>query len=148
MATQRVIKSVLGNFLGTYVSRYSDFDGYWLFGFLIGDCGDLKVDLLQHQSVTDPPTPIALAMSSAVSKFDDQLRKAGLQHSQVRNAWLTIRQMPETESGSINGHLCAGFKMKFLAEAVMSDGRHYEKERVVLVAPHDPKVELRSARMP
>ncbi len=34
MATRRAINGVLGNFLGTYVSRYSDYDSYWLFGFI------------------------------------------------------------------------------------------------------------------
>ena len=57
MASRRVIKGVLGNFLGTYVSRYSDYDGYWLFGFLVGDLGELRINLL-GQSVSDPDTPI------------------------------------------------------------------------------------------
>ena len=35
MPTRRVIKSVLHNFLGTYTSRYSDYNGYWLFGFMV-----------------------------------------------------------------------------------------------------------------
>ncbi len=36
---RRIIKAVLDNFLGTYTSRYSDFHGYWLFGFLVKDLG-------------------------------------------------------------------------------------------------------------
>ena len=35
MATADVIKSVLRNFLETFASRYTDYDGYWLFGFLV-----------------------------------------------------------------------------------------------------------------
>jgi len=31
--------AVLKNFLGTYTSRYSDFQGYWLFGFLVPGLG-------------------------------------------------------------------------------------------------------------
>lgn len=148
MATRKVIKAVLGNFLGTYLSRYSEFDGHWLFGFLVGDLNDFKIDLLQQKCVADLNSPLALAKLLAVTKFDDQRRKAGLAISQIQQATLTIRRMPEKESGTINGHLCVGFKVKFLAEAVMSDGRHYKKEQLVFVAPHDPKVELKSARNP
>ncbi len=146
MATRRVIKAVLGNFLGTYVSRHSDFDGYWLFGFIVADLGDLNVDLLQ-QEVIDLQSPISVAISSAVAKFNDQRRKAGLAASNLRNASLTIQRLPSAVSDSINGHHCAGFKVRFLAEAVLVDGRHYEKERVLFVAAHNPNIELRSARI-
>jgi hypothetical protein len=67
MATRRVIKSVLGNFLGTYVSRYSDYDGYLLFGFLVGDLVELRINLF-GQSGSDPNTPVGVAVLSAVAK--------------------------------------------------------------------------------
>ena len=37
MATTRTIRGVLGNFLGTSMSRNSDRDAYWLLGYLIAD---------------------------------------------------------------------------------------------------------------
>jgi hypothetical protein len=46
MPTRRVIKSVLDGFLGTYVSRYSDFGGYWLLGQVLDDLDGLEIDLL------------------------------------------------------------------------------------------------------
>ncbi len=146
MPTRRLIKGVLGNFLDTYVSRNSDYDGYLLFGFLVGDIGEMIINLLE-QSVSRPDSPKAVALSSAAAKFEDQRRKAGLDPSQVHQASLKIRRLPGVESISVNGHSCAGFKLRFLAEAVMDDGRRYERERVVFVAPHDPRVELRSARV-
>ena len=51
MATRRVIKSVLSNFLGTYVSRYSEYDGYLLFGFLVADFDEL-MNLMGQASLT------------------------------------------------------------------------------------------------
>jgi hypothetical protein len=33
MVTPRAIRGMLRNFLGTYTSQYSDYKGYWLFGF-------------------------------------------------------------------------------------------------------------------
>jgi hypothetical protein len=146
MATRRVIKAVLENFLRTYVSRYSDCGGYWLFGLLVADLGELRVNLL-GQAVRDPDTPMGVAVLSASARFEDQRRKAGLVAAQVREAWLTIRRMPELKQGSVNGHTCAGFNLRFSAEAVMDDGKRHERDQVVFVAPHDSKVELRSSRV-
>jgi len=145
MATRRVIKGVLGNFLGTYVSRYSDYEGYLLFGFLVGSLGELRINLL-GQPVSDPDTPRGVAVLSAVGKFAEQRQKAGLDPSQVRAAWLTIRRLPGMDWDSINGHSCAGFKLRFETAAIMDDGKEYQRERVVFIAPHDSNVELRSAR--
>jgi hypothetical protein len=145
MATRRVIKSVLGNFLGTYVSRNSDYDGYLLFGFLVGDLGELKINLL-GQSVSDPETPLGVAILSAAVRFEDQMRKASLVRSQVRDAWLTIRKLPGLVEGSVNGHPSTGFNLSFLAGAVVDDGKRYQRERVVFVAPHNAEVERQSAR--
>lgn len=145
MTTRRVIKGVLGNFLGTYVSRYSDYDGYLLFGFLVRDLGELRINLLESH-VDDPHTPVGVAVLSAAAKFEDQYRKAGLQRSQIRDAWLTIRRLPGVDWGSVNDHSCAGFRVSFLIRAVMDDNKCYERERVAFVAPHDARVELRSAR--
>lgn len=145
MTTRRVIKGVLGNFLGTYVSRYSDYDGYLLFGFLVRDLGELRINLLESH-VDDPHTPVGVAVLSAAAKFEDQYRKAGLQRSQIRDAWLTIRRLPGVDWGSVNDHSCAGFQVSFLARVVMDHNKCYERERIVFVAPHDPKVEMRSGR--
>jgi hypothetical protein len=146
MATRRVIKGVLENFLSTYVSRYSDYEGYLLFGFLVGDFAELRINLL-GQSVSEPLSPMGVVVLSAIAKFEDQRRKAGLADSRIREAFLTIRQLPGSVSGSINGHNCPGFNVSFLAEAVMDDGKRYERDRVVFVAPHQPAVELRSGRV-
>ena len=43
---RRIIKGVLHNFIGTYTSRYSDYDGYWLFGMVVRDVAELRIDLL------------------------------------------------------------------------------------------------------
>ncbi len=73
MATRRTMRGVLGNFLGTYTSRYSDFDGYWLFGFLVSDLGEFRIDLLAPNP-GEPNTPLAVAVQLAAAKFDDQMR--------------------------------------------------------------------------
>src|SRR5688572_18734716 len=114
MATRRAIRGVLGNFLGTYTSRYSDYGGYWLFGFLVADLGELRIDLL-----APPPgesdAPLGVAARSAAAKFADQLRHAGLARSQVREAWLTIRKLPGPAVGAVNGVPCGGHNVRFSA---------------------------------
>jgi hypothetical protein len=144
MATRRAIRGVLANFLGTYMSRYSDFDGYWLFGFLIGGPAELRIDLLAPP-VGVPGTPLDTAVRSAAVKFEDQMQKAGLTRPQIRDAWLVLRKLPGSVAGSVNGHPCIGHRLLFSAGAVTDDGRRYGREQDVFVAPHNAEVELRSA---
>jgi len=136
---------VLWNFLGTYASRYSDYDGYWLFGFLVPDLGELRVDLLER-AASDPNTPLELAVQSAAAKFDEQCQKARLAQSQIREAWLAITRLPGFVRGPVNGHTCDGHSLRFAVRAVTDLGRCYEKEQVVFVAPHNAKLERRSTR--
>jgi hypothetical protein len=99
MATRRVIRSVLGNFLGAYTSRYTDYRGYWLFGFLVSDLGELEFNLLSP-GTSGPETARVTAEKLAATKFEDQVRKAGLRPSQVREARLRIKRSPEVARGS------------------------------------------------
>jgi hypothetical protein len=134
---------VLGPFLGTYTSRYSDCDGYWLFGFLVGEFEQLRIDLLAP-TVGEPDAPLGLTVRLATEEFEDQIRKSALERSQVRSARLTIRQSAESTTGTVNGHPCTGHYFAFLVEAVMEGARNYQREQVVFVARHNPEVELRS----
>lgn len=145
MPTQRAIRGVLGNFLGTYTSRYSEHGGYWLFGLVVEELGELEVDLL-----ADPDdgsgTAFHVLINSAAVGFADQIRKARLVPGQVHEAWLTIRKQPGVVHKSVSNIPRVGHNVSFSAVAVMADGRKYEREQVVFVAPHDPVVELWSPR--
>ena len=145
MASRKIISSVLQNFLGTYTSRYSEYEGYWLFGFLVRDLDEAAFDLL-NQEPTVPNTPVAMAMSLAAGRFADQMRKAKLQVSQIADATLRIKKQTTAATGLVNGHSCAGFILKFSATALMNDNKRYEHSRDIFVAPHDERVEIRSAR--
>ena len=144
MVTRRAMQSVLVNFLGTYTSRYTDHDGYWLFGFLVEDLDELCIDLLSPPA--DPHSFTGLAVLWAVGKFEDQLRKIGVPRRRVRRAWLTIRRLPGAIQGSVNDHPISGHELCFLAGAVMDSGLCFESEKTVFVAPHDARSERRSAR--
>jgi hypothetical protein len=141
MAKRRVIKSVLRNFLSTYTSRYTDYEGYWLFGLLVGDIGELEFDLLVRGGNSD--TPLAAAKQFAARKFADQVRKAGLEPALIREARLRITKRPDVIKGWVSHYPCVGYDVDFRAAAVMDDGRRYGCDQVLFVAPHDPRVELR-----
>ena len=70
MPTRRVLKAVLHNFLGAYVSRNSNYSGYWLFGFLISDLDRAEFDLLAAEANASG-TPISTARELAASTFAD-----------------------------------------------------------------------------
>jgi hypothetical protein len=146
MARRKVIKGVLRNFLDTYMSRYSDYRGYWLFGFLVDDLLEAEVDLL-NRGTGERATPLAFAGQLAVTRFEDQLRKARLALSQVRRARLRIRRSYDmTRTMNDSGPPRPGYKLTFQASAVMDNGREYECEQVAIVASHDPLIEHRSGR--
>ena|SRR5438128_5003086 len=146
MTNRRIIKGVLHNFLGTFTSRYSDFDGYWVFGFLVERMDGASIDLLDLRTESADTTPSAFARRLAAQKFAEQIAKAGLPRSWFREARLDISKSAEPRFGAVNGRSCFGYDVRFLAHAVTDLGRTYDTTLSIFVAPHDPKVELRSAR--
>lgn len=146
MASRTVIRSVLTNFLGTYLSRYSDYQGYWLFGFLLPLKQTLKIDLLTLP-LCEPTSAINVAQHTAVARFHDQLQKGRLERSQVRSACLDMSSGDEKIPIWINGRSSYGYRVTFLASAVMDTGREYRREVVLVIAPHNSVVESRSTRV-
>jgi hypothetical protein len=170
--TRRIIKSVLHNFLGTYTSRYSDFNGYWLFGFLVGDISQVAVDLLGADRYQEKNragfnrggalqrfvysfypypyphyayrSPIAYAEWLAARRFAEQIGKAGLPPSWFREARLEITMPADTRIGVVvRRHKCPGFEMRFFVQVITDLGRTYQDVRSIFVAPHDPGEERR-----
>lgn len=144
MPTSRVMNSVLPNFLGTFTSRYSEFRGYWLFGFLVRDLREIEIDLLAT-SESDPERAADVAIATARSRFREQVVKAGLSVSRIEAARLTMCKLPGESEAPVNGRICRGYHVKFVAEASTHGTTLYRAERAVFVAPHDPAVEQRSA---
>jgi hypothetical protein len=142
MSSRRAIRGVLGNFLGTYTSRNSDYEGYWLFGFLLPELGSLRIDLLA-KSEGGPVTPQDVAIRLAEIKFRDQVRKADVSLSCIGEAWLSIRKQPEPITRPVNGRPCQGHTVCFTVEVIMDNGKRYEKQKAVFVAPHIAAIEIR-----
>lgn len=143
MPTHRVMKAVLWNFLGTFTSRYSDFEGYWLFGFLVEDLVALRIDLLVP-GAGEPDSPLRAAMHAAPARFDEQLRKAAFDRARLLSASLTMRKRPEPVAIAECAQQRTGHRVTFVATAAIRGGHNYERELSILVAPHDPRIESRS----
>jgi hypothetical protein len=103
MNSVKAIRGALNNFLATYTSRNSDYDGYWLFGLLVKDLVALDFDLLKEISHPSRPTPLQFAEISAAKKFRFQMQKAGVNSARVAEARLKITKTSDTLSG-FQGH--------------------------------------------
>ena len=146
MIRRRTIKGVLQNFLGTYTSRYSDYEGYWLFGLLANDVEQLRIDLLDSETKNSKSKSMAFAVELAKRKFSEQLIKNRIAASWVREAQLEIVKLPHAKNGFVNGHSSIGHDFRFAAKVVSDLGKTYDTELLVFVAPHNPSVESRSTR--
>jgi hypothetical protein len=145
MPTRRAIKSVLHDFLGTYTSRYSEYDGYWLFGFMVESLDRAEFDLFKADC-NSLDTFDEFARQVAVARFTDQLRKSKLERSRVREARLLIKRLPNTIIAQVNGRPSNGHGVRFEVAAVTDTGRRFEAAKTIFVAPHNPHVEIRSSR--
>lgn len=145
MASRRVLRGIVGNFLGTYISRYTDHEGYWLFGFIIADLGEWQIDMLAPIDKSFRP-PFDAAAQIAVSKFKDQVQKAGLAFNLIKDARLTIRRLIGSSNCCVNGRPKIGYNLKFAVRATLDNGLAYDHELTITVAPHDRNIEHQSGR--
>jgi hypothetical protein len=143
--TRNRLRGVLAGFLGTYTSRYSDYRGYWLFGLLVDHAETLTFDLLEPGGSANSADDFAARLARL--RFSEQLERSGLPTSIVRQAKLIIERGPSV-TGVAGERLRRGFQVTFRATVVSDTGRCFEREAVVFVAPHNPVLEYRSARVP
>jgi len=148
MPHRKDIKGVLHNFLGTYTSRYADFDGYWLWGLLVEELKELHIDLLQSDSPASTSAS-TYAISLAVVKFSEQIEKAGFDFLVIRKANLVITRSKTTRTdlqAGQTGLARTGYDLRFETTVEFNDRKAYKNVLSLFVAPHDPKVEAQSAR--
>lgn len=136
------VQGVLGNFLSTYTSRHSDYDGFWLFGFLIPELGDADFDLLVAGSRGSDDL-LREAHLLAAEEFQNQLGKSGLDRSRVAAATLRVEQLLPARH-VVGGVARDGRNFRFVAEARTDRGHRFECRRTIFVAPHDPQIEHRA----
>lgn len=141
--TQRgAVKSAMGNFLGRFTSRYMQWDGYWLFGFLPRSVGRVDWDLLGEPPW--PVEPLGYAQALAITEFRDRIAAVDAADL-VTDAWLTVQRQPATTVVEINGHRREADVVLLTARVRCANGRAFSRTAEIAVAPHDPSIELRSA---
>lgn len=144
--TRRAIKGVLHNVLRTYTSRYSDYDGYWLFGLVAAKLGDARVDLCAEPAADTVLTPVAAVTAFGRRKFREQMDKAGVSHRYIGEAELRVTRSDASTRGLVNGRWSDGHDFTFTVRAVSDRGTTFQDKVTVFVAPHDATLESRSTR--
>lgn len=145
MPRRREIRGVLNGFLGALSSRYSDFGGYWLFGFLVEAPRIAPINLLKAPPEHIPTAQEALERRARIL-FQQMLRQSGLDGGQVGTASLTLRVSEDTRRDYPRGRWRLGYEVTLAAEATSDLGRRYTATYADIIAPHDPSKEQRSSR--
>lgn len=144
MASRKALKCVVAGFLGTYVSRYTDYDGYWLFGFLDFGVDPFNFDLLCEGAQGTSPLNVAHAIACA--KFRQQVQKHRLPPSVVSEVELTIARTTGLQSEFAGDFVRVGQRVAVRVSVRSDLGQCFEGTANIFVAPHDPLRERRSAR--
>jgi len=149
MPSRKLLKNVIRGFLGTYVSRNSDFNGALLFGDVIDHLTVDEINLTE--SAPTPPSMTAEHALTALARFkfqdqmtpehaltalarrtfQDQLSKVGLPLSVVRSATLTIRKCDPSAT--------CGSDLLFTVRVETDLGRVYEDGVREFIYPNRPR---------
>ena len=162
MPTRRVIKGVLRNFLGTFINN-SPYKNRWLFGWFVHELGELRINLLSKNYVSKSGymsrpllgwfahaigeftksffrlliqlnnSSVGEAVDLAETKFWDQVHKANLSYTKIKEAELIISRVLRYGECSETGYAkfpCQRFPalVSFKVIAVMDNGKRYEWE--------------------
>lgn len=137
---------MLYNYLETFTSRYSDYDGYWFFGLLFHQLDGFSIELVSSISMPRDDLVTIWFCAEARSRFAELIERERIPPEFVRNASLASRLLSAEVIGSIAGRPVAGSVFR-LTTLVTSDlGVDYRREKDLFVAPHDSTREHRSIR--
>jgi hypothetical protein len=135
------MKGALHNFLGTLASRYTAFNGYWLFGFLPSN-ETLRIDLLKATEIETRARPESVLTQIAVMRFAEQCAMARVDRSIIRKATLAVTFLPTPRTQRYSERL--GRDVSLEAWVVLAQGARFQDRWKIFVAPHDPLLEAQS----
>src|SRR5579859_767610 len=123
MPTRRKFRAVISGFLGTIASRNSDYQGYWLFGFLTGAPAILTINLLEPPAARQIEPALDYTIDLAKQTFGSQVDKAGLPRGSAQEATLTVERRPEMLSRAGGEHLRRGYEIVIRIAVLADTGR-------------------------
>jgi hypothetical protein len=145
MKVRRRLTGVLCGFIDAFVSRNSDYDGYWIFGLLVRESNEILFDLLHSNSDREKSPVLSAAAQAARSNFARQLEKSRIPAEFVSEGKVMMSKL-EPARGAVNGRPSDGHVYSVQAEATSDLGKKYTARKRIFIAPHDPSVEHRSTR--
>lgn len=138
------IPSALGGFLGKFLGRSSEWNGYWLFGFLPFEERPIEWTLLPA-APPDHTTPLTHARSLASAILADQLSKAG-RAGELTEATLSMTAVGQETRTHECGQVRTGWLIRAEIAATDHRGRLHTRAETIFVARHDRRVERESGR--
>lgn len=156
MPRHKRLAGVVNSFLGSFVSRYSSHQGYWLMGWFVLEDRDWTFELIPHQLPSQCNTQVsAAAYNCAHETLCDLLVKHDLGPEIVSWAKLEIQLALEGQPIADTRGLQAERSQLRLPEQrrvavklklVSKRGRVYQNCINVFAAAHNPQHELRSGQ--
>jgi hypothetical protein len=135
----RVFQRFLETFLAGFISRRSEYRGYWLFGFFPDATLDLEIDLL----IAAPQTggrPIDVAKRRSEQLFFQGLSAHRIHPEEVTSARLSMRAQGEPVDELVGGVRRRGRTVLFTIDSVY-ERTVFHAQCARFVAPHDPTLE-------
>jgi hypothetical protein len=151
MPRRKELKGVAAGVLGSFVSRYTEVDGYWALGMLYQHAEDhatnaVEIDLLRRRIVPEDSglTALAAYCSSLLGK---QLGHRGIPDNWVRDAKISVQfDVPLQGRYAPQQTWREGRPFEAIIEVTDDSGTVHSVSALGWCAPHDPKKESRSAR--
>ena len=153
MPRRKLLKSVASGFLGSFLSRNNDFDGYWALGLLYQlaldrETRSMTIELFRDRDKSLPRHALIDDVSTRYrAQFISMLEKAGFNQGDVVSViieleFCTAKQIPFR-------HLKTHGELLFCSVTITDEQRHaWRVEGGGKCAPHDPAKESRSTRSP
>ncbi|MGC4070969.1 MAG: hypothetical protein QM760_00300 [Nibricoccus sp.] len=132
--------------MSAFTSRYSDYDGYWLFGFLVTRGERFTFDLTGDIQTEIGDPIVSAAFYRVRSLFYQQLEKAKIPMGLISSASVFLEKNQVAKLGPVNHQAVLGQDVIISARGVSDLGTVYTSTKIIFVARHDPEIELRSVR--
>ena len=141
MKVRRRITGALAGFLHTYISRYTDMNGYWLWGQLVLETSAIELQILPEDAPL-PVLPISRhATILARKKILEQLDNHHIPRHFVKEAKLRIEKKIDESYGWIEHQRVKGNLVVLTIDAVSDLEKKYSCYARMFVSPHDPAIE-------